>query len=280
MKDNGYNGSDTSLHYHLFETSAEFAEACDNPTVRAYGSDDKKGWAGGTFDEALAFARHGDMKYVADAERLVEKIDSEIDTDGVRPMWTPSVVGNFPLVPAYLAGTPEAMLARTDVPDARGDMDLWVEMGVSCNVAQSNMRRRGVCVLAAAMALSRVRNVRLTCFTAFKYNNMAIRLGTPLDVSEVCGMITQTSVTRRLMYNYSDSVTGGHTGIPWAEWGVHAHDPESYRAPLVKYAGMPEDAELITMQRLGDWCEMTNEELVETINKMLRRAVGKEDCEQ
>ena len=276
MRDNGYKGSDTSLHYHVFESSADFAETCDNPEVRKYGSDDRKDWAGGTFDEALAFARHGDMAYVSEAERLVEKIDAEIDTEGIRPMWTPSVVGNFPLVPAYLAGTPEAMLARTDVPDARGDLDLWVEMGVSCCVSQSNMRRRGVMVLAAAMALSRVRNVRVTCFTAFRYNNMVIPLGTPLDVSEACGMITQTSVTRRLMYNYSDSVTGGSTGIPWAKWGILARDPESYRAPLVKYAGMPQDAELITMQRLGDWGAMDDAELVDTINKMLRRVAGKE----
>lgn len=276
MRDNGYKGSCASFHYHLFESSAEFAHVCDNPNVRKYGSDDHRGWAGGTFDEALKYASEGDLKYVSEAERLVEKIDSELDTEGLRPMWQPSVVGNFPLVPAYIAGTPESMLARTDVPDARGDLDLWVEMGVSCCVSQSNMRRRGVCVLAAAMALSRVRNVRVTCFTAFKYNNIAVPLGSPMDISEVCGMITQTSVTRRLMYNYSDYLSGERTGIPWAAWGVHAHDPESYRAPLVKYAGMPEDAELITMQRLGDWGAMTDEELVDTINGMLRRVSGRE----
>ena len=280
MTDNGYKGSDASLHYHLFESSAEFADACDNPGVRRFGNDSRAAWAGGTFDEALAFARHGDMSYVSEAERLVEKIDSEIDTEGVRPTWEQSVVGSFPLVPAFLAGTPEAMLARTDVPDARGDLDLWVELGVSACVSQENMRRRGVMVLAAAMALSRVRNVRVTCFTAFRFNNMVIPLGTPLDVSEACGMITQTSVTRRLAYNYSDSVTMSNTGIPWAKWGVHGGNPETYRAPLVKYAGMPQDAELITMQRLGDWGEMSDEELVDTINKMLRRIAGKGEADQ
>ena len=165
MTDNGYAGRDKSLHYHVFESSSEFADACDRPDVRKLttGGDE---WAGGTFDQAIGYARHGDMSYVSEAERLVEKIDSEIDTEGVRPTWEPSVVGCFPLVPAFLAGTPEAMLARTDVPDARGDLDLWVELGVSACVSQDNMRRRGVMVLAAAMALSRVRNVRVTCFTA------------------------------------------------------------------------------------------------------------------
>ena len=275
MTDNGYKGRDASLHYKLFDSSAEFAEACDCGSVRRY-ANGRDSWAGGTVDQALGYARHGDVSYVSEAERLVEKIDSEIDTEGVRPMWTPSVVGSFPLVPAYLAGTPEAMMARTDVPDARGELDLWVEMGVSVNVSQKDMRRRGVMVLAAAMALSRVRNVRVTCFTAFKYNNMTVPLGTPMDVSEACGMITQTSVTRHLMYAYSDFMSQEFTGIPWARWGVHAHNPESYRAPLVKYAGMPQDAELITMQRLGDWGSMSDEELVGTINKMLRRIAGKE----
>jgi len=264
-----------STDFMLFDSPAEFARECAKPGVRKYATDEIR-WAGGSYDDALRYASAGDLKYVSEAERLVEKIDSELDTEGLRPMWQPSVVGNFPLVPAYIAGTPESMLARTDVPDARGGLDLWVELGCSCSVKQSDMRRRGVCVLAAAMALSRVRNVRVVLFTAFKHTNMAIRLQCPFDVSEVCGMITQTSVTRQLTYRYSMYRLGEYSGIPWATWGVHSCNTESYRGPLVKYAGMPEDAELITMQRLGDWGAMTDEELVDTINGMLRRVSGRE----
>ena len=283
MRDNGYTGRDKSLHYAMFDSSADFADACDMPSARRFISKIaeryNESWSGGTAEQALAFARHGDMTYVSEAERLVEKIDAEIDSEGMRPVWEPSVVGHFPLVPAYLAGTPEAMLARTDVPDARGDLELWVEMGCSASVQQSDMRRRGVCVLAAAMALSRIRNVRITCFTAFRYNNMTVPLRFPMDVSEVCGMITQTSVTRLLMYGYSDSVTGDDTGIPWARWGVHSGDPESYRAMLTKHAGMPADAELLTMHKLGVMSRISDDELVEILNRKLREVAGKEDGE-
>lgn len=277
MRRNGVKDPASSLNFTFFDSTSEFADVCAGPKVKPHavrsGCDD---WAGGTVDAALAFARHGDMEYVSEAERLVEKIDSELDTEGMRPMWTPAVVGSFPLVPAFLAGTPESMIARTDVPDARGDLDLWVEMGCSANVKQRDMLRRGVCVLAAAMALSRVRNVRIVCFTAFKYGNMAIPLRSPMDISEACGMITQTSVTRRLMYGYSNSIQD--SSIPWAEWGVKSHDAECYRRVLVKYAEMPPDAELVTMQRLGNWGEMDDAALVDTINRMLRRVAGKEEA--
>ena len=258
-----------------FSSPVEFAAACDCEKVRRF-APERDSWAGGSYEKALKYARQGDLKYVAEAERIVEKIDNELDTEGMRPMWCPSVVGNFPLVPAYLAGTPEAMMARTDVPDARGELDLWVEMGVSACVSQENMRRRGVIVLAAAMALSRVRNVRVVLFTAIEHTNMTITLQTPMDISEACGMITQTSITRKLIYAHSDGRLGRKTCIPWAPWGCMSHNPDSYRRPLVKYAGMPADAELITMQRLGDWGDMSDAELVVTVNKMLRRAAGKE----
>lgn len=261
-----------STDFMLFDSPAEFARECAKPGVKAYESDDID-WAGGSFDDAVKYAKNGDLAYVQDAERIVERIDSELDTEGLRPVWQPSVVGNFPLVPAYIAGTPESMLARTDVPDARGDLDLWVEMGVSCSVSQSDMRRRGVCVLGAAMALSRVRNVRVVLFTAFDHTNMAISLQCPLDVSEICGMITQTSVTRQLTYRYSMYRLGEYSSIPFARWGAKYNE---YRPHLVKYAGMPENAELLTMHALGQWSKKSDEDFIQTINEMLRRASGRE----
>ena len=279
MTMNQYEPSD-ERNFSVFDSPAEFAEACEKQAtggrdVFAY-TDDNDKWCGGTFADALAFARHGDVSAVAEAERLVEKIDAEIDSDGVRPTWQPSVVGSFPLVPAYLAGTPEAMIARTDVPDPRGDIEVWVEMGAPARVSASQMRRRGVCVLAAVMALSRVRNVRVVCFTGYDNANMAIRLQYPLDISEACGMICQPSVKRRLTHGYSDALSS-YFSLSQAHWGAKSGSLESYRKALREYAGMPEDAEIITRAKLDEWSSEDDAALVNTINSMLRRVSGKMD---
>lgn len=278
MTMNRYQPGD-ERNFSVFDSFREFADACEKQSrsgrsAYSYRDTDDR-WYGGTFADALAFARHGDLTYVAEAEKLVGKIDAEIDSDGVRPMWTPSVVGNFPLVPAYLAGTPEAMLARTDVPDPRGDLEVWVELGCASGVKVSQMRRRGVCVLAAVMALSRIRNVRLVCFTGYQNANMAVRLQYPLDISEACGVLCQPCVKRRLTHGYS--ITLNESDLPQASWGAKSGRLESYRKALVEYAGMPEDAEIIARAKLEEWEQEDESQIVETINKMLWRVAGKMD---
>lgn len=277
MRMNKYIPSD-ERNFSVFDSFSEFADACEKQ-ANSGGAfpyrDDDDGWYGGSTEQALAFARHGDTAAVAEAERLVEKIDAEIDSDGVRPTWQPSVVGSFPLVPAYLAGTPEAMIARTDVPDPRGDMEVWVELGCPAFVKTEQMRRRGVCVLAAVMALSRIRNVRVVCFTGYQNANMAIRLQYPLDVSEACGVLCQPSVKRRLTHGYSETLN--RSSLPQASWGAKSGSLESYRRALREYAGMPEDAELVTRAKLEEWSSEDDEALVNTINSMLRRVAGKMD---
>jgi len=275
MTMNQYKPSD-ERNFSVFDSFREFADACENQ-AKDGGSysyrDEDDDWYGGSLAQALAFARHGDLAAVSQAERLVEKIDAEIDSDGMRPMWTPSVVGNFPIVPAYLAGTPESMLARTDVPDPRGDLEMWVELGCPAYVTAAQMRHRGVCVLAAVMALSRIRNVRLVCFTGYQNANMAVRLQYPLDISEACGALCQPCVKRRLTHGYSETLNC--SSLPQASWGAKSGSVESYRRALAEYAGMPEDAEIVTRARLEEWQDASEDQIVDTINKMLRRVAGK-----
>ena len=277
MRMNKYRTSD-ERNFSVFDSFSEFADACERQ-ANSGGAfpyrDDSDEWYGGTTEQALAFARNGDMAAVAEAERLVEKIDAEIDSDGMRPMWQPSVVGSFPLVPAYLAGTPEAMIARTDVPDPRGDLEVWVELGCPACVTTEQMRRRGVCVLAAVMALSRIRNVRVVCFTGYHNANMAIRLQYPMDVSEVCGVLCQPCVKRRLTHGYSETLS--MSSLPQAFWGARSGSLESYRRALHEYAGMPEDAEIIARAKLEEWASEDDAALVDTVNRMLRRVAGKMD---
>lgn len=266
MTHNEYHGKSDSRNYTFFDSPREFAETCAKISNRHMTDTTRDGWMGGSFEESLEWLENGDTEFVEKAERLLDKIDAEIDSEETRPQWEQSVAGYIPLVPAFLAGTPENMLMRTETPDPRGDIEIWVEMGCSVCVSQQAMQRRGVILLAVAMALARVRNVRIVVYSAFKFGNMVIRLNYPIDIAEVCGVITRTTTTRRLMYGYSKSIRD--SSIPWAEWSANERRA---RIALAKYAGMPENSEIITMQKIGDWGGMSDDALVDAINGMLHR---------
>lgn len=262
-----------------FASMAEFVRAVnevhDRPNVkRDCQSHDE--WAGGSWDDAVRYAVEGDLSQVEAAEKLVDKLDREIDTDGVRPMWMPSVVGALPLVPAYLAGTPEAMLARTDVPDARGDVEIWANTTVSSNCRSRDMVRRGVVTLAFAMALSRVRNVQIVIYSTCEAESVAIRLASPIDYSEVCASFCQSNITRKLFYGWAVAhKKNPYATLRWASWAESVTGAMSTeRDALTERAGMPEDAILLTTERLGGYANLSDDDLVKVLNEKVRECCG------
>lgn len=262
--------------FYRFEGLAELARSCQARRRCGYTSAEDVKWARGTVEEARRWCATGDTSKVAEAERLLERLDTEIDSNAVRPMWTPSVVGNFPLVPAYLAGTPDAMLARTNVPDARGEIEVWANTTVSAECSARDMMRRGVVTLAFVMALSRVRNVRTVLYSNVDGSNVAIRLACPLDISEACAAFCQPSITRQLIYGHGmdDGFSGG-----WAFWAEVRKSSGVERKALIDYAGMPEDAVRLGTEKLGSYSRVSDDELVEILNRKLREVAGKEDGE-
>ncbi|MBQ2632008.1 MAG: hypothetical protein IJG13_20215 [Kiritimatiellae bacterium] len=226
-------------------------------------------WAGGTKDDAIRYALHGDVSAVPEAEKIVSRLDDQIDSEGIRQTWEPSVVGYVPLVPAYLAGACESMLAPSDAPDSRGDLEIWVDTSVSANVKTKDMRRRGVVVLALALALSRVRNVRIVVYCSNEGPTPAIRLSSPLDISEVCAAVCQPSFTRQLMFRYS-MLTPTYDGcIAWATWAAGRGDVEAERRALME-GGMPEDAIHLPCQKMGEFASLSDEDLIDFLNGKLR----------
>lgn len=254
-----------------FATVGEFLKVVECEKSFQESSDD---WCGGSWTKAVQYCREGDLSKVAEAEEIVDKLDSEIDSDGVRPMWAPSVVGPLPLVPAYLAGTPESMLAKTDVPDSRGDLEIWANTTVSSNCSSRDMMRRGVVTLAFAMALSRVRNVRLVIYSTVEGASVAIRLSTPIDYSEVCAMFCQPSVTRKLIYCHGKANRRRTGSLYWADWCQLYAGVEGERKALIEKGGMPEDAIMLGTEKLGSYAEYTNEQLVKVLNEKVREYCG------
>ena len=259
-----------SKFYH-FDGLAAFGRECREKNTTNPGSSDR--WAGGTAADAFLYCENGDVSKVPDAERIVAKIDDDIDADGFVQRWEPSVVGAFPLVPAYLAGTPESMLAKNDVPDVRGDLEIWANTTVSANCSARDMRRRGVVTLAMAMALSRVRNVRIVLYSTCDGSNVAIRLSSPVDYSEACAAFCQPSITRRLIYGHAR--LDGFSGT-WAAWAEVCAGRTAERKVLEEYAGMPADAVHLSTETLGKYSAISDEELVKILNGKLRDYAGRQ----
>lgn len=250
--------------YH-FSGLAAFGRECKER--RLYNPSASDDWAGGTAEQAYNFCERGDVSRVPDAERIVERLDDSIDSEGLVQRWEPSVVGAFPLVPAYLAGTPESMLTKNDVPDARGDVEIWANTTVSAKCSAHDMMRRGVVTLAFAMALSRVRNVRIVLYSTCNSSNVAIRLGSPIDYSEVCAAFCQPSITRRLIYGHARP--DGFHG-KWASWSEVLKGRSVERDALERFAGMPTDAVHLSTETLGGYADMDDNRLVEILNAKLR----------
>lgn len=264
-----------------FGSVREFVEFCERNDIKGFRevhglSNFGTQWSGGSFDDALAYARNGDLEAVEEAERIVSKIDERLEVAGVRPTWTPSVCGVIPLVPAYLAGTPEAMLARADEETDKGDVEIWVDTSISGRATVGDMKRKGVIILATVMAVSRVRNVQIVVYNASRGESAAIRLSSPIDFSEVCAVLCQPCFTRKLMYgyshwgNYQKGNFAALSGLPWAYWGSRGNgDNEIYeRKALKEKAGMKDDALIFPD---GRNYKRTDEEIISDINALMKR---------
>src|SRR4029450_10054823 len=99
-------------------------------------------------------------KVPSDEERLT-RIEREADLATLRPEWHSSVAGAFPSVPDFLAGIPECMRRRVVQPNELTPLTVWICTTSSGGVEFEDLQRRGVAVLALAMALANARPVEI-----------------------------------------------------------------------------------------------------------------------
>ena len=143
-------------------------------------------------------------------------------------------------------------------------------------IRERGMVRRGVVTLAFAMALSRVRNVRLVIYSTVEAASVAIRLASPIDYSEVCAAFCQPSITRQLFYGWAVAFKKDpYSTLKWANWAETATWSRSTeRDALMKKAGMPEDAILLTTERLGGYADLSDGDLVKVLNEKVQEYCG------
>ena len=221
-----------------FSSPAEFADAVQNDGHR-YRSN--REWTGETFEEAISRTRSGNPARVPEAERMLDKIEADIDLE--RPEWTSDVAGAFPDVPAFLAGAPDCMRRRAETISEKAPVRVWVDVTSSCGIQHETLAARGTAALALVMQLNRQgRAVELMTYTSLDGRNngqsvVIIRQQTaPVDIASVAHCLTSSGYSRTLCYGYSEKnrYTGGwsdkyYTG---GDWNKRLASARSILSPL------------------------------------------------
>ena len=188
---------------YTFNSVAEFGRAMQSITPKHRDPD----WSGETFEKSLEYAIKGDVRMVAEAEKILDKVQANIETTGRQ--WQNAVVGNIPSVPDYVMGHPESMRRLTTYESEAAPIRIWVGTNSSASINHEDLRKRGVAVLAAAMALSQSRPVELWTFGTLRGNgefgecNVQIRINAaPLDLAEACVALASIGFDRNLTHNW------------------------------------------------------------------------------
>jgi hypothetical protein len=223
-------------HFVLFDSSSDFVAACDvsgsaHAGVKAQTDGSRSDWFGNVngAETMVRMARDGDMSAVAASDRFLAKFDA-VDIPSARRQWVDDVAGPVPNVPAFLANAPLAMRRRKRSEDETAPLTVVVDIASSGGIDASDVRQRGIAILALVRALASVRPVTLYVGTTLgNYGGAGLmpeadgshiyfRIDTaPLDLVRAAHLISHPCVSRGLLY-------GAHIGymnrcnknIPWA----------------------------------------------------------------
>jgi hypothetical protein len=211
--------------FKIFDSVAEFAAECE-----ATNTEKSQSGFGGTWEDALALAKAGDCANVIDAQSLLDKLDCEINTEGLQSAtWAHNVVGAFPDVPAFLGGEPECMLTKIHERSERNEINIYFSPFCSAGFSDESARERGIAVLALVLALQKIRAVNLYYLSASSAENHVVPIQTnPMIISEAAYAISDTRFFRQLGYVYLHTQSGGWDGH-WASWFRHRDQEHSVK---------------------------------------------------
>jgi hypothetical protein len=202
--------------YKRFSSPLDFVEACHDANVE-FGSSE---WRGNLHSQqAFALTVHGDEARVVAAQALIDQFSSDVDLGQVYPTWAPDVVGSYPIVPNVLAGVPETMMRRVMETSERAPITIWVCVTSSGGIQALDMERRGIAIMALALALSQTRAVNIRIFSGLGGPNhsgnhlVSVDLLQPLSLSQAAFMLSSQAFARGLTYRYLETATG--SGGTW-----------------------------------------------------------------
>jgi len=169
-------------------------------------------WIGESKQDVQRHIAEGCTELVADAEAMLQEINSKVSLKGLRESWTLAPEGAFPCVPSHLAGSPEAMLQRQrnlKVASQQSTLKVYYSPTVHAGVKPKAILQRGTVVLATVLALSKVRPVELYYYSVTGKGDVIIRIQTnPMKLSETAWVITSPGVFRGMSFKRSSDLFG------------------------------------------------------------------------
>jgi hypothetical protein len=200
-------------------------------------------WYGGmSASQSIKSLLTGDMSQVPAAQRLLNKFDIRISTEGQE--MDLGVAGFLPCVPEYIGGAPESMFTMAECESVVQPLKIMVDTTSSAGIGADVLTKRGTTILAAVMALSATRPVELeaTCildcssslyFGKCKNYNISIcrtRINSsPLDLASACFALCHQGYTRRMVYG----IVQKEFGSPLAWGSIPGIDMRNTREPAV-----------------------------------------------
>lgn len=185
-------------------------------------------WYGGLgYGEALKGVWSGDSQALKDAEKLLEKMQTE-GTELSQDTWETDKAGSFPLVPAFIAGDPEHMYRFSACKTEYSPLKIVVDMFISASFSARDLRARGKTILALVRKLQSVRPVEL--YLAMGTQNSArnnfitplIQLeSNTMDLTSLSFVLGNPSFTRHLLFSWCWN-NGAGSEIPYC------HETEDY----------------------------------------------------
>jgi hypothetical protein len=217
-------------------------------------------WSGNqTYGEARANIYKGDPDGHAESERLLDAMLADgIETKHACLEF--GRAGNFPCIPAFLAGDPEGMLRLVETPTESAPIKLFVDVGISGAFKASDLVKRGAAILAFARKLSEIRPLELYVYASL-YGNDAqdghgacaipvIGLATnPLDLTTASYVLTNPGFLRRVLFVWGISSDRGFNG-KWA-WDTRPSSSE-HQERLKRALGASEEDLVISGAHAGE----------------------------
>lgn len=178
-------------------------------------------WIGEAKTDYIRRTRTGDASRVPHAEKLLDKIEPELDREGI--VWHNDMVGAYPDVGAFLANDPECMRRRVRTEDDRSPLRVWVDVSSSAQIGWEDLLPRGIAALALVMQLIRSgRAVELWTFCSLhgRANGQTVpcvqMCTTPIDIASVAYCLTSQGFSRGMCYAAARQFNGFN-----GAWGRH-----------------------------------------------------------
>lgn len=206
-----------------FDTYEEFIAYTDKARD-SYGHKTKAhshSWDNGlNFNQSIAAARQGDESYVAEANKILDKLEEVCEGSPAR-IWHSAPFGAYPVIPEYLSGSPTPMRAQGDVGDI-SPVSVYVGVTMSAGINSTLCLKRGAAVLALVLQLQKIRPVDLFFLSethGVTDGNLFLVIpcdSKPLSVAHAAFALCHPAFTRRLTYTVAGDVDqfthGGNNG--------------------------------------------------------------------